>query len=671
MTITPVTRYEILTADKINELIDVANAYVQFDVKSFGAIGDGIVDDRIAIQAAIDAASASTFGGVVTFPPGLYRINRAVGGLVAKSNVTLRGTAPNVSTIWCDDATGENGYGCLYNVTTWPNFTTLTNFRLESLGFKGRADVSPTSAAGQLVVIGNCDDLRITNCWFTYSRLMGCVIGRSRRVTITGCYFRQTIADGANILDCSDTLIHGNTFYRCNDDAIGVHTDDLTTEPVRSNVVISNNNISDSQGIACLGAKNIEITNNALHRIMLCGIRIRSSTLETTGGQTSQFSCKIVNNIINDVILRSEPSPRGTAHYGIWIGGGPRDSGSAASPPGEPTVGTGAVPSLYGASGGVGTLYKQDTALAGVPQIAGFGIEIRDNIVMRTLPAVTNVSEWGYSSEGLWVGNNGDGSGYYNGTITDAALSPSAIMIDPALWECRISGNILAHGGLYGIEFRNAIVVANLDYRGLTISDNKIIDFQTYGILTPPTSTFHRMIIRDNEFDGDPFFRSANRGANGTWLANTTPHGIYANVSGGMIMHRNHFRNVANTITYGSGLSQAISLRDNYQYGEAVAVTFSTSNKGVGNMAPNGLNGWITIPENSDPTLANYGQLSQEVVVARSAMPTVGSYTRGHVVWNTNPVQSAGKVLIGWARLTTGAAHVLNTDWSALYVTTT
>jgi hypothetical protein len=54
-----------------------------FDVKAFGAKGDGVTNDRLAIQAAINAAGANTMagsttvmvGGTVYFPPGRYLIH--------------------------------------------------------------------------------------------------------------------------------------------------------------------------------------------------------------------------------------------------------------------------------------------------------------------------------------------------------------------------------------------------------------------------------------------------------------------------------------------------------------------------------------------------------------------------------------------------------------------
>ncbi len=53
------------------------------DVKSFGAVGDGVTDDAPAIQMAIDA------GGTVTFPTGTYLVGR---GLLMKPGVTLDGS---------------------------------------------------------------------------------------------------------------------------------------------------------------------------------------------------------------------------------------------------------------------------------------------------------------------------------------------------------------------------------------------------------------------------------------------------------------------------------------------------------------------------------------------------------------------------------------------------
>ena len=59
----------------------------------FGAVGDDATDNLTAIQAAIDAADAAG-GGVVFFPPGIFRFS---GQLDHEPNVTLRGAGRGIS----------------------------------------------------------------------------------------------------------------------------------------------------------------------------------------------------------------------------------------------------------------------------------------------------------------------------------------------------------------------------------------------------------------------------------------------------------------------------------------------------------------------------------------------------------------------------------------------
>ncbi|NMA64830.1 MAG: hypothetical protein GX957_01135 [Clostridiaceae bacterium] len=56
------------------------------NVKDYGAVGNGLVDDRAAIQAAINDAATGLGDGVVYFPAGTYLVKDIV---VLKSNITL------------------------------------------------------------------------------------------------------------------------------------------------------------------------------------------------------------------------------------------------------------------------------------------------------------------------------------------------------------------------------------------------------------------------------------------------------------------------------------------------------------------------------------------------------------------------------------------------------
>ncbi|MBQ6470607.1 MAG: hypothetical protein IJJ33_01365, partial [Victivallales bacterium] len=64
----------------------------EFDVRQFGAAGDGASDDTAAIQAAADAAGKASRSHYdhrsIHFPPGTYRLS----GSIRLANISPRGT---------------------------------------------------------------------------------------------------------------------------------------------------------------------------------------------------------------------------------------------------------------------------------------------------------------------------------------------------------------------------------------------------------------------------------------------------------------------------------------------------------------------------------------------------------------------------------------------------
>ncbi|MFJ8538188.1 glycoside hydrolase family 55 protein [Streptomyces sp. NPDC093591] len=91
MAFTPITfgtrRWDVPLNAALADL-DSRLSQVSLNVRQeYGATGNGVTDDRAAIQSAIDAAAVAG-GGIVYFPKGVYRISDS---LVLKTGVTLQG----------------------------------------------------------------------------------------------------------------------------------------------------------------------------------------------------------------------------------------------------------------------------------------------------------------------------------------------------------------------------------------------------------------------------------------------------------------------------------------------------------------------------------------------------------------------------------------------------
>src|SRR5438876_684643 len=86
----PVTSTPILAAN-LNAweqtLFDLKT--LTFNVKDYGAKGDGVTDDATAVAAAYSDVPSGT-GGVVYWPPGVYIVS-SLPSLAAKRNVITRG----------------------------------------------------------------------------------------------------------------------------------------------------------------------------------------------------------------------------------------------------------------------------------------------------------------------------------------------------------------------------------------------------------------------------------------------------------------------------------------------------------------------------------------------------------------------------------------------------
>lgn len=117
-----------------------------YNVKAYGAIGNGVADDRVAIQSAINAATGSTYGGVVYFPAGEYKTG---GGFEIGSNISIIGDGREATKI----SSYNSGSGATFNSgssTAFFHGTDIDNVTFKDFWLRG---VSIDGASSQGIVL--------------------------------------------------------------------------------------------------------------------------------------------------------------------------------------------------------------------------------------------------------------------------------------------------------------------------------------------------------------------------------------------------------------------------------------------------------------------------------------------------------------------------------------
>ena len=134
----------------------------EFNVKSYGAIGDGSNDDTTAIQATLTALSSTA--GVVYFPPGTYKLTGNGILLNLPSGSTLRGQGMNRSVL--------KAFSGIGNYISQSGGTVL-NITIEDLTFDGNS----ISGGGVQLYGSSNQNITFRRCRF---------IGMPRCISLTG-----------------------------------------------------------------------------------------------------------------------------------------------------------------------------------------------------------------------------------------------------------------------------------------------------------------------------------------------------------------------------------------------------------------------------------------------------------------------------------------------------
>lgn len=263
----------ILSGDPTDDLGAATKQYVDnaagsfFNVKTYGAVGDGVTDDRAAIQAALDAVPST--GGTVFFPVGTYLISKGAtrgggtyGGLFPKAKTRLLGEGQE-SCIKLNSGTDK--VDVIYA-------SSKTGLSFENLQVDAGSRATPYDTTCLQLI--SCDDLVIDKVVISNGNIEGAYI---------------YAADNFRI---SNLLTHYNGAYQ--NDAAGLHLD-TCQHGVVTNVVTHDNGF---HGMIMSTCHDVAVSNVTAYDNGYQGLHIQTGTTRCT------FSNIIANNNARGVYIK-------------------------------------------------------------------------------------------------------------------------------------------------------------------------------------------------------------------------------------------------------------------------------------------------------------------------------------------------------------------------------
>jgi hypothetical protein len=294
-----------------------------YNIRDFGAKGDGVTVDTAALQAAIDACNKDQ-GGTVLVPAGVF----VIGTTELKSNVTLHIAAqgvllgsdhgtdyfPSEAVPLHGDSTLEDGNTSLLFAVNAENITVEGPGMIDGRGsrFHGpnRGDPSPAGISGSKrpyhLMFYRCKHFRIQNiflkdCAFHSMRVVQCSYG-----WFTGIHLRSRVIsnnDGFHFISCERMHV-SDCDIECQDDACALFGSCKF-------ITVTNCTFSTRWSVFRFGggvAENIAVSNCIIDTVFGCPIKLR-------GGANSRFENMsfrnlIMNNVTGPISISLGPRGR-------------------------------------------------------------------------------------------------------------------------------------------------------------------------------------------------------------------------------------------------------------------------------------------------------------------------------------------------------------------------
>ena len=306
-----------------------------FDVRDFGATGNGSTFDDDAIDRAINAAASEGGGGTVVFPAGTYRSRT----IHLKSNITLQLNSGSTVVAASSglDAAEPNPSGTTSRTSATATSTTRCSSartsRTSSITGTGTFDGDglttdnnvPTGQGDKILSLKRCSNLRIQDVTFRRGGHFALLINGCNGVTFDNLkVFSTDDRDGVNLINSWNVDI-ANSRIEASDDALGLKSDFALGQTfVSENIRVRDSTIRSTE-------------NNAVQfGSETCGNfrDIRFERLNITGaGKAGMGIVSMDGSIIEDIHYRDITLTRTSSPIYIKIGERRRCPGSPAGGP--------------------------------------------------------------------------------------------------------------------------------------------------------------------------------------------------------------------------------------------------------------------------------------------------------------------------------------------------
>jgi hypothetical protein len=226
------------------------------DVRAFGAVGDGVTDDTVAIQA------ACANGGAVFVPDGIYMTSSAI---TLPSNTLLFGNGRGRSIIRAMAA--HTGTVITNTGAAGAGNTGIVVRDIEVDGNKGARGSGANLVHFTCLDNGSTNsDIHVRHLYAHDSPELGVIFSHVRGGSVLDVEVADNDRDGLTFyFDCWDIRVDDVRIHDCEDDFIGLNAENQTTTGhvmknfTMSNLVLGPGGDSQGSGLSIRGAVNVSV----------------------------------------------------------------------------------------------------------------------------------------------------------------------------------------------------------------------------------------------------------------------------------------------------------------------------------------------------------------------------------------------------------------------------